>query len=296
MGTSLIFTPAIAVIAHYFSRRRGLATGLATTSGSIGGIIFPLALPQLFSSLGWTWAIRVMGFVFIALVLVANCLIRSRLPPKVGGSVWPDFCIFRNFDFAMTTAGVYFMEWGLFIPIAFIPSWALQTHAGSPEFAFQLLGILNVGSFFGRWLPGFIADKAGRFNTMIGSMILCLLFILALWLPGSLAGSGGMGNVPLATIFALGFGLGSGSNISLAPVCIGQLCKTEEYGRYYATCYTIVSMGCLTGVPIAGALLRIGGGKFGGLIAFNAACYAAGLACYVVVRVHKVGWKLMAVY
>ena len=236
-----------------------------------------------------------MGFVFIALTAVANCLIRSRLPPKAGGSVWPDFRIFRNFDFAMTTAAVYFMEWGLFIPIAFISSWALETRAGSSGFAFDLLSILNAGSFFGRWLPGFLADKTGRFNTMIGSMVLCLIFLLGVWLPGSLPGSRATGSVPLAAIFALGFGFASGSNISLTPVCIGQLCKTEEYGRYYATCYTIVSVGCLTGVPIAGALLGVESGNYGGLIAFNAVCYVIGLVCYLVVRVNKVGWALRAV-
>ena len=232
----------------------------------------------------------------MGLLAVANCLIRSRLPPKSGGSVWPDFRIFRNFNFAMTTAAVYFMEWGLFIPIAYISSWALETGAGSQALAFQLLAILNAGSFFGRWLPGYIADRTGRFNTMIGSMILCLFCLLALWLPGSLPGKGAIGSVPLAIVFALGFGFASGSNISLTPVCIGQLCKTEEYGRYYATCYTVVSLGCLTGVPIAGALLKIESGNYGGLIAFNAACYAAGLACFAVVRVNNLGWRLTAVY
>ena len=34
-----------------------------------------------------------------------------------------------------------------------------------------------------------------------------------------------------------------GSNISLTPVCVGQLCDTEVFGRWYATCYTIVSIG-----------------------------------------------------
>jgi hypothetical protein len=47
----------------------------------------------------------------------------------------------------------------------------------------------------------------------------------------------------LLVIYALLFGFSSGSNISLTPVCVGQLCKTENYGRYYATAYTIVSFG-----------------------------------------------------
>ena len=252
-------------------------------------------LPPLFSTLGWPWAIRIMGFIFLILLIFANLFIRSRLPPKKNGSVWPDFLIFRDWKFALTTAGVFFMEWGLFIPLTFISSWAVQTGVGSQAFAFQLLAILNAASFFGRWMPGYMADKMGRFNTMVLAMTICFLSLLCLFLPGSLSTTP-RGSVPLAVIFALIFGFASGSGISLTPVCVGQLCETEEYGRYYATCYTIVSVGCLTGVPIAGQLLEICQDEYGGLIAFTAACYGVGIACFWAARVMAVGWKMTAIY
>ena len=252
-------------------------------------------LNALFPRFGWTWSIRILGFIFLFLVVIANLLVRSRLPPKKGGSVWPNLSIFRQPVFAITTAGVFFMEWGLFVPLAYISSWAAHVGVGSPTFAFQLLAILNAASFFGRWLPGYVADRWGRFNTMIVAMSLCFVFTLAFWLPASSAGAA-RGNLALAILFAIGFGFGSGSGISLTPVCVGQLCRTEEYGRYYATCYTIVSLGCLTGVPIAGALLTRSEGEYGGLVAFVAACYALGIACFVFVRVLQKGWQLNAVY
>ena len=294
LGTSLIFTPAISAIAHFFAVKRAETTGLAATGGSIGGILFPLLLPALFPRIGFAWSIRIMGFIFLFLVIIANLLIRSRLPPKKNGSVWPDFLIFRQLNFALTTAGVFFMEWGLFVPLTYISSWAVKTGVGSPAFAFQLLAILNAASFFGRWLPGYIADRIGRFNTMILAMVMCLFSLICFWLPGSLSTSP-RGSVPLAVIFGLIFGFGSGSGISLTPVCVGQLCDVEEYGRYYATCYTIVSIGCLTGVPIAGEILDKGGEEYGGLIAFTAACYVAGIASFVAARIRMVGWGLTAV-
>lgn len=65
------------------------------------------------------------------------------------------------------------------------------------------------------------------------------------------------------------FGLGSGSKISLTPVCIGRLCNVENYGRCYSACFSIVSLGCLSGVPIAGKILDVsGGGNFNGLVIF----------------------------
>ena len=43
--------------------------------------------------------------------------------------------------------------------------------------------------------------------------------------------------------FACLFGFGTGSIISLAPVCVGQICRTEEFGRWFGTCYFFVSFG-----------------------------------------------------
>jgi MFS family permease len=290
LGSALIFTPAVSSIAHFFARKRGTATGFSATGGSIGGIVFPLALQRLFPELGWQWSIRILAFIFLLLLIVANLLIRSRLPPKAGGSIWPDLKIFRQVDFVLVIAGVFGMEWALFIPLTYITSWAMDTHIGSQAFGFQLLAILNAASFFGRWLPGYGADHIGRFNTIIISLTMCFFFVVGLWLPGTLEGSPGRGSTVLAILFAVGFGFSSGSNISLTPVCIGELCATEEYGRYYATCYTVVSIGCLTGLPIVGAIMQRGGGSYVGSVVFTAACYAASLLSFAIVRIRRAGW------
>ncbi|MCJ1378914.1 hypothetical protein MMC17_002013 [Xylographa soralifera] len=295
LGTSLLFTPAMSSIGHFFKVSRGNASGLAATGGSVGGIMFPLLLQHLFDSVGFAWATRIMGFILLFLVILANLFIRSRLPPKAGGSVWPDPMIFKDKVFALTTAGVFFIEWALFIPISYITSYALHVGINS-TFSYQLLAILNVGSFFGRWLPGYVADRWGRFNTMIITVFLCLMFVIGVWLPAATPESAVRDNIPLIVIFVLGFGFASGSNISLTPVCVGQLCETEQYGRYYATCYTVVSFGCLTGIPIAGALISLDGGEYWGLILFTGACYFVGLVCFATARIMSVGWRLNAVF
>lgn len=240
LGTSLIFTPAISSIGHFFLEKRGNATGIAAAGGSLGGVIFPLMLQSLFPKVGFAWATRILGFIYIALLTVANLLIRSRLPPRPGGSVLPDFKIFKDPAFALTTIGVFFEEWGLFIPISYLTSYALSSGAMSQSFAYNLIAIFNAGSCLGRWAPGYFADKLGRFNTMILAIVLCAVSSLALWLPATVLSEspGGQGSaiLGLTITFAIFFGFGSGSNISLTPVCVGQLCETEEYGRYYATC------------------------------------------------------------
>ena len=306
-GSSLIFTPAVGAIAHWFFDRRGVATGLATTGGSVGGIIFPLMLQRLFPLVGFRWATRILAFMFLFLLSIANLLIRTRLTPhdrvkngekgipptNIRKDIWPDFRIFSNIVFSLTTAGVFFIEWALFIPISYISSYALF-HGVSTTFSYQLLALLNVGSFFGRWAPGYVADRFGRFNTMIATVALCFVSVLCLWLTCS--PQDGPGSIAQLVIFALIFGFASGSNISLTPVCVGQLCGTEVFGRWYAGMYTIVSFGCLTGIPIAGQILSSDGGSYTILIAFTGICYGLGLVCFVAARVVKVGWGVRKVY
>ncbi|KAG9822021.1 putative MFS monocarboxylate transporter, partial [Aureobasidium melanogenum] len=300
IGTSLIFTPAVSSISHWFLVRRGNATGVAATGGAVGGVIFPLMLQNLFPKVGWEWATRIQGFIYIGLLLMANLFIRSRLPPKPGGSVLPDFRIFRDVPFALTTIGVFFAEWGLFIPISYLTSYALRSGAFSTTFAYQLIAIFNAGSVVGRWAPGYLADKAGRVNLMIVCLLLCALSSMGLWLPATVLSASGSSNdstvLGLTITFAILFGFGSGSNISLTPVCVGQLCETESYGRYYSTCYTIVSLGTLTGLPIAGALLEACNGRYWGLVLFTGMCYIISYIAFSWVRVMKQGWGLTKVY
>ncbi|KAF5012314.1 hypothetical protein FDECE_1623 [Fusarium decemcellulare] len=237
LGTSLVFTPAIAAVGHFFLRKRGIATGIAAGGGAIGGIMLPLVLESLFDKIGFAWATRVVALIWLISLGIACVLITSRLPTKPFSkeNILPDLRILRDVSFLLTALAVFFVEWGLFIPISYISSYALA-HGVSPRLSYQLLAIMNAGSFFGRVVPGYFADRLGRFNVLIVTVALCLLSNICLWLPAS-------GNVPMLVVYSCGFGFFSGTGISLTPVCVGQLCQTEHYGRYYATAYTVVSLG-----------------------------------------------------
>lgn len=116
-----------------------------------------------------------------------------------------------------------------------------------------------------------------------------MITTLGLWLPAALT-SRQTSTEGLLIAFALLFGFASGSNITLGPVCAGQLCKTENYGKYFATCYTVVGVGTLVGIPIGGEILARAGGDYTGLIAFGGGCYAVGLIFFAWARVRAVGW------
>lgn len=303
LGTSLVFTVAVAVVQHWFLRRRGLATGTALTAGALAGVIFPLMLQPLFESVGFAWATRIQGFIAIGLLILANLLIRSRLPPRPSGSILPEPSIFRDKAFTITTIGTFFQEWGLFIPLTYLTSYGLHSEAMTSAFAYQLVSIFNGSSLVGRLLPGLISDRLGRYNTTILTLILSVAAPLGIWLPATVMTAnrastiGSEETVRNMTIaFTVIMGFGSGSNLSLTPVCVGQLCDTKNYGQYFATCYTIVSFSTLTGIPIGGALLNACGGEYWGTALFTGLCYLLSLVAFTTVRVLKVGWKLSAIY
>lgn len=249
-------------------------------------------LTSLFTSASFAWATRGLGFILIFLLISANLLVRSRLARKPINrtSLLPHPTIFKDTTFLIMTVALFFIEWGLFSTQGYLVSFALANGI-RPALSYQLIVIMNAGSFFGRWAPGLLADKIGRFNTIILMISLCLITTIGLWLPAALVSSSSS-TQSLLICFALLFGFSSGSNITLAPVCAGQLCKTEDYGRYFATCYTMVGVGTLVGIPIAGEILIKSCGSYVGLILFGGACYATGLFFFVWARVRVVGWGL----
>ncbi|KAF8477610.1 MFS monocarboxylate transporter [Kalaharituber pfeilii] len=286
-SVSLVFTPSIASVGHWFQVKRATATGIAVTGASIGGIVFPLVFQQLIPQIGFPWACRVVGFIELVLLIPANFLIRSRLKPTPDAKARIDLGALRDPIFALTTFGAFLIEWGLFIPITYQTSYAIA--AGVEEaFSYQLVAIFNTGSVFGRWLPNYAADKLGRFNIMIIMAALCVIVTLGLWLPGK-------GEATLIA-FAVLYGFGSGSGISLAPVCVGQICRTEDYGKRYGTCYFIASFASLTSIPIAGAILTLQNGDYSGLIWFAAGSYIGTIIVFTAARIIGGGWKLTTVY
>jgi len=266
----------------------------------VGGIVFPLILRQLLPTLGFAWSCRILALIMLGLSIPANLFIKSRLTPARGTKFsvwqWPDFKIFRDPRFAFSSVGVVFMEWGLFVPLTFIVSYAAK-HGQHAIDSFVLLAYLNAASVVGRVVPGLLADKLGRFNVIIGTIALCVATVLGLWLPAGMS-------QPLLIAFVVLFGFASGSNLGLIPVCIGQLCETARYGTYFSTTMMVASFGTLSSVPIGGALLEIGGhggtgdGETAGsdrgwmaVILFSGVSYAIALVFFTTARVLAIGWK-----
>lgn len=93
IGNGLQFCPCVSLVSTYFSTRKTTAIALAAAGSATGGIVFPVIVRELLPKIGFGWSVRVLGFVILALDLVALALSRPRLPPRRGSALvdWPAF-------------------------------------------------------------------------------------------------------------------------------------------------------------------------------------------------------------
>ena len=255
LGSGCLFVPSIAVVATYFTTKRALATGIAVGGSSLGGIIYPIMFHRLQPIIGFGWATRVISFISLALLLVAVAVMKSRLPPKPGRSLFQPSA-FKNIHFTLVSFGLSVGFIGLYVPMFYIQTYALARQITSDtDYAFYLLSILNAGSFFGRILPNFLADKIGALNMLvpctIAAGILCLGWIA-------------ITNVAGITVFAVLYGFFAGAYVSLVPPVIVDLTpEMSVVGTWMGMCLFISAFGLLIGNPIAGALVNTQKRSFG---------------------------------
>lgn len=144
---------------------------------------------------------------------------------------------------------------------------------------------LTLRSIFGRTVPGYLADRVGRYNVMIIFSYLSAILVLALWLPSR-------SNAP-AIIFSALYGFGSGAFVSLAPALIAQISDLREVGVRNGTCFSIISFAALTGTPIGGALVPdVLTGSYTRLQVFCGVVMLAGATLFVVARIVVGGVKM----
>ncbi|PGH10714.1 hypothetical protein AJ79_05305 [Helicocarpus griseus UAMH5409] len=284
LSACTLFTPPVSCVGHWFNVRRAYATGIACTAGGVGGVVFPLIILFAAPKVGFPWAIRIIALLSAVLCICACILLKPRLPQNKAAGASISFEALKDIRYAATTVAVFFVEFAIFIPLTYISSYAV--HVGTNDtLSYALIVFLNLGAVPGRFLPGLFADKLGRFNVMVLTSLICAVLTLGVWLT---AGE----NITAIICYAVLFGFWSGAAISLGPVCISQVCETKDYGKRSGTTFTIVSIGTLTGIPIAGAIQQRDGGKFDWLIVFGGLLYVVATVAFIIARGICAGWSL----
>lgn len=252
ISMGMTMAPSMAATPQYFNKKRGAAMGIAVAGSSLGGVLLPIMLGKMLngSSLSFGWSVRVVAFILLV-VLGSSCLcIKARLPPRKGRFLLLE--AFKDRQYLAVIAASFFMVLGVFVPMFFLPSYAVKNGMGTLLSSY-LLSILNAASLFGRVIPGIMADRLGRYNVFSTAGISTGILIFC-W-PRITSNAG-------IIVFASLFGFCSGAIVSGMTVCFATCTKDpRNIGTYMGMGMTVASIAGLIGSPINGVLIE----RYGGL-------------------------------
>jgi MFS family permease len=236
-------------------------------------------------------SLRILGIMFLFCFIFANLLMKARIPPATAAKSKAiiSLSILGDLRLSLFTVSVFGFEVVLVAGLGILPTYATLSTNFPPNTGFYLISVLNGVSCLGRIFPGYLADKIGRFNTLFIMIVFTLICMLAIWLPI------GDTSLPALYCFAALFGFGTGSWMALTPACVGQLCRADEFGRYYGTMYLIASLATLICIPISGELIQNVGPQ--AMVGFLCAILALSLMSFVFSRWACLGrvWVIKAV-
>jgi MFS family permease len=258
LGMSTAYVPCNATVARWFTRRRGIAVGLASAGGSLGTFALPPIAHVLVSRLGWRWAYVVFGAA-VLLALNALALLMRRDPETMGllpdggrapvegapagarGIGWTTGQAVRTRAFWLLY-GVFAATWiPVFIPLVHLVPMARGLGI-PPLLAATLVSALGASALVGRLLMGGASDRIGRRGALALALALQAVafvgFSQARELPALYAAS-----------LVFGFAYGAASTLFTASVA-------DFFGREHAA-------------SLAGLLFALAGsmGAFGPFVA-----------------------------
>jgi MCP family monocarboxylic acid transporter-like MFS transporter 10 len=81
----MTYVPSLAILSHYFDKRRAVAMSIATAGVSLGSMIIPILVNNLFArpNLDFATVTRINAAFMAAIMFLACILLKPRLaPPK----------------------------------------------------------------------------------------------------------------------------------------------------------------------------------------------------------------------
>ncbi|KAL1931819.1 hypothetical protein VTP01DRAFT_9963 [Rhizomucor pusillus] len=245
IGSSLVWFPCISAPQQWFSKRRGLAVGIAISGSGFGGLVFNNLVQAALSSVGYRWALRIVGFISLILVGITALTVRPlNTPPKVKNPI--NLGPFRNFQFDLLFAIQFVTNFAFNVPSGFLPSYA--NYLGlNPWIGSNLSAILSGLMIVGKISSGYLSDYVGRANVTFICILMTGVMCLAVWLTATTAAS--------VWAFAALFGLFGGGYMTMLPAVLAQVVGLEEIEPSNGLLFFGWFFGGLFGSPITAALI-----------------------------------------
>lgn len=290
-GMGFLYIPASTILPPWFSTRRSLAVGLATSGAGIGGVIYSLAANAGIEKLGVPWTYRILGLCTLAANLVSLALLRE-VDHRRGGAAAARKAArqdlhFRIRDFTRIEV-LLVVFWGFTTELGYItllyslPSYATTIGLSATQGSI-VNAVLNVGLALGRPALGWISDQLGRINVACSVTALCGIYCFALWIPAQ--------GFALLLVFALLAGTICGTFWSTVTPILGEVVGMGRLGRIFSAILICMVLPTTFAEPVAMQIVDSQGGSAKIFLAaqiFVGCMFMAGAMSLFLLR----GWKI----
>jgi predicted MFS family arabinose efflux permease len=246
VGVALVYTPAIGCVQPWFTRRRGLAAGIASAGIGAGTFVVPLLAAAAIAQWRWRGAMVALALGVLVAGLAATLSLR-RAPAaarRADGNVpgTPLGAALRTRSFAWLYTMCALGAPTMFIPFAHLSASARDLGVADAQ-AVGLVGLIGIGSLTGRFAIGAVADHVGRPLTLVLVQASLGVSMLLWW---------GAASYPALALFALWMGLSYGGIVSLMPALCMDLYGARAVSSIIGTLYTGAALGNVAGPWVAG--------------------------------------------
>ncbi|GBE86939.1 Aspyridones efflux protein [Sparassis crispa] len=277
IACALVFPLIVAVPSQWFSKYRGLATGVVVAGCSFGGAVASLILYAMLQPLGMRKTFAIYSVIDAVFLTMAFFMIKERRRPQAQRQhiVWFDRTFFTDPVFWSLGLCFLFTTFGYLTPIFYLPMYTTQMIPSADVLLSSLpVTVLNLSAACGRTLIGFVADRVGPVNALFVAVLLSGLTQLLIWnFVTTYAG---------IMSFAVLYGFFCGSFISLSPAVGAQLYGSGRLAGLSGLLIFFNLPGNAAGAPTGGAILNATGGSWRAVACWSGAMQIVGaiILCY----------------
>ena len=269
LGSSFSMAPLIADISHWFSRRRGLAVGIAFSGSYVAGAIWPPILQRMFDAQGWR-----ESFIDLALLtLILMALLSLLLYPKPTTNVQLTTAGSNNSNLTNSAISAGSLQsliclagFGCCVAMA-MPQIHIVPYVmdlGHPAMrGAEMLGLMLGFGIISRIGSGWLSDRIGGVATLLLGSTLQLAVLIA-FLTGN--------NLVFLYGISIAFGLSQGGIVPSYTIILRAFFPPKQAGWRISTSFLFTVAGMAFGGWIAGILYDLTGSytvSFLNAIGFN---------------------------
>lgn len=254
LGGAASFGPIVADISHWFSRRRGIAVGIAASGNYLAGAVWPPLVQHFVQTIGWRQTHLAIGLV-CAVTMIPLALALRRKAPAYALAAHRAAPARATLGLSPTTLQIVLSIAGFCCCVAMsMPQVHIVAYCGDLGYGLtrgaEMLSIMLGLGIISRIGSGFVADRIGGLPTLllgsIGQMLALLLYL----------GFSSMNS--LYAISAL-FGLVQGGIVPSYAIVVREYLPAREAGMRFGVVIMATLFGMAFGGWISGVIFDVTG-------------------------------------